>query len=74
MALDDTDMKVHHSFPLTPHLHSPSPLPKKRCHERSGRAEVGGVSMLLLDNASSVWLEGEGFLLGHVMGLGTLWK
>ena len=30
--------------------------------------------MLLFDNASSMWLEGEGFLLGHVMGLGTLWK
>ena len=37
-------------------------------------AEAGGVGTLLLDNASSVWLKGEGFLLGHLMGSATMWK
>ena len=61
-------------FPLPPCFHSPSPLAKKRATigaEETGWAEVGGVSTLLLDNASSVWFEDEGFFAWLCYGVGN---
>ena len=60
--------------PLPPCFHSPSPLAKKRATigaEETGWAEVGGVSTLLLDNASSVWFEDEGFFAWWCYGVGN---
>ena len=61
-------------LPLPPRLHSPSPLAKKRATigaEETGWAQVGGVSTLLLDYASSVWCEGEGFFAWLCYGVGN---
>ena len=61
-------------FPLPPCFHGPSPLAKKRATigaEETGWAEVGGVSTLLLDNASSVWFEDEGFFAWLCYGVGN---
>ena len=61
-------------LPLPPCFHSPSPLAKKRATmraEKTGWAEVGGISTLLLDNASTVWFEGEGFFAWLCYGVGN---
>ena len=74
VALDHTDMKVDHYSPslhaftaLLPLQRKELPLERKR---RDG-LRVGGVSTLLLDNASSVWFEGEGFFAWLCYGVGN---